>query len=181
MNRAFALAAMMLSAATLLAACANQSSVGPAAPEPQVEVQPGASVFNAHDFAWSTAPGAGSIVGVLGYATSSQRYDCRGRDVILTPDTPWTRLRMVILYGSATRAAVPLEIVRARTPSAPTGDYARFVRKTTCDDQNRFAFSGLPNGSWFVITLARPEGPGDAVAVMRRIETSGAQHQLTLN
>jgi hypothetical protein len=179
MNRAFASAALMLSLASLLASCASQTPMTPAAPE--VEVQPGASVFNARDFAWSVAPGAGSIIGALAYDAGGQRYDCRGRDVILTPETPWSRLRMVILYGSATRAAVPLEIVRARTPSAPTGDYARFVRKTTCDNDNRFSFAGLPSGAWFVLTLARPESGGDPVAIMRRVETNGAMRPLTLN
>ena len=88
---------------------------------------------------------------------------------------------MVILYGSPTRADVPLEIVRARTPSAPSGDYARYVRKTTCDTGNRFSFAGLPDGAWFVITLARPESGGDPVAIMRRVETNGGVRQLTLN
>ena len=78
------------------------------------------------------------------------------------------------------RAAQPLEIVRARTPSAPSGDYASYVRKTTCDDQNRFSFKGLPDGAWFVITLARPENGGEAVAVMRRVETHGAVAALNL-
>ena len=62
---------------------------------------------------------------------------------------------MIILYGSANAAAVPVSIVRARTPGAPAGDLARFARKTTCDAGNRFSFEGLPEGSWFVITIAK--------------------------
>ena len=179
MNRAASAAILTFLATAFLAACANQPAYAPAAP--MVEVQPGASVFNAHDFAWSVAPGGGSIVGALTYEAGGQRFDCAGRDVILTPETPWSRLRMVILYGSPTRADVPLEIVRARTPSAPSGDYARYVRKTTCDNGDRFSFAGLPDGAWFVITLARPESGGDPVAIMRRVETNGGVRQLTLN
>ena len=179
MNRAASAAILTFLATAFLAACANQPAYAPAAP--MVEVQPGASVFSARDFAWSVAPGGGSIVGALTYEAGGQRFDCAGRDVILTPETPWSRLRMVILYGSPTRADVPLEIVRARTPSAPSGDYARYVRKTTCDTGNRFSFAGLPDGAWFVITLARPESGGDPVAIMRRVETNGGVRQLTLN
>jgi len=87
---------------------------------------------------------------------------------------------MIILYGSYVRAAQPLEIVRARTPGAPSGDYASYVRKTTCDEANHFSFKGLPDGAWFVITLARPAGGGDPVAVMRRVETHGAVATLNL-
>jgi hypothetical protein len=79
-------------------------------------------------------------------------------------------------------AAVPLDIVRARTPSAPSGDYARFAKKTTCDSDNHFSFAGLPDGGWFVITLAKPvDVQGDAIAVMRRVETHGSLRTVTLN
>jgi hypothetical protein len=110
------------------------------------------------------------------------RYTCEGGDVILTPETPWTRRRMVILYGSPIGAAVPLEIVRARTPSAPSGDYASYAKKATCDGASRFEFDDLPDGGWFVITLAKPVGgQGEPIAVMRRVETTGVRRSVTLN
>jgi hypothetical protein len=75
-----------------------------------------------------------------------------------------------------------VSIVRARTPSAPTDDYARYVRRTTCDQTGRFAFTGLPDGSWFVITVGKPVGgPGEAVAVIRRVETHGGPINATLS
>ncbi len=89
---------------------------------------------------------------------------------------------MEILYGSSTSATVPLAIVRARTPATSSGDYASYVRKTVCDADDRFSFQGLPDGAWFVITLARPlDGAGEAVAVMRRVETRGGLRSVTLN
>ena len=101
--------------------------------------------------------------------------------MILTPETAWSRRRMIILYGSATAAAVPVSIVRARTPSAPSGDYARYVRKTTCDETNHFSFLGLPDGAWFVITVGKPvDGSGEGVAVTRRVETHGGPRSVTL-
>ena len=176
--------------ATTLAACAEQP-LGPSGPPsgasplyaPGSGYTPGTgAVFRARDFAWSASRGDGSIVGTLAYRPGGVRYSCERGDVILTPETAWTRRRMVILYGSPVAAAVPLEIVRARTPSAPSGDYASYAKKTTCDGANHFSFDGLPNGGWFVITLARPvDGPGEPIAVMRRVETRGGQRTVTLN
>ena len=87
---------------------------------------------------------------------------------------------MIILYGSAYSAAAPVSIVRARTPSAGTGDYARFVRQTRCDADGHFTFGGLPDGAWFLITVARPEGGGEAMALTRRVETRGSSSFVTL-
>jgi hypothetical protein len=133
-----------------------------------------AEVFDARYFAWSLGRGTGTIQGVMTYHQGAVHFGCQGSDVLLTPESAWSRRRMMILYGSARAAAAPVSIVRARTPSAPTGDYARFVRRTTCDPANRFTFSGLPDGSWFVITVGKPnDGPGESVALLRRVETHG--------
>ncbi|MEO8925654.1 MAG: hypothetical protein ABI306_00690 [Caulobacteraceae bacterium] len=176
---------LIASSIVALAACAEEP-LGPAGPQPPAPpplYTPGvATVFRTRDFAWSAVPGDGSILGTLAYRQGGMRYTCQGGDVILTPETAWTRRRMIILYGSPIGAAVPLEIVRARTPSAPSGDYASYAKKTTCDGANRFAFDGLPNGGWFVITLAKPaDGPGEPIAVMRRVETHGGQRTVTLS
>jgi hypothetical protein len=84
---------------------------------------------------------------------------------------------MTILYNSPERAALPADEVRARTPSAPSGDYSAFVRRTTCDANDRFSYTGLPNGAWFLITVAKPVAgtKGPDVAVMRRVETRGGR------
>ncbi len=168
-----------------LAACAEQSlgPIGPPpSPPPGLYVPGSGAIFRTRDFAWSARPGDGSILGTLAYRPGGARYTCQGGDVILTPETAWTRRRMVILYGSSLAAEVPLEIVRARTPSAPIGDYASYAKKTTCDGANHFGFDGLPNGGWFVITLAKPmDGRGEPIAVMRRVETRGERRTVTLN
>lgn len=162
----------------LLGACETEAPSGPA----PVYHQGAGEVFNEHDFSWSRAPGAGSIYGVLSYRSGDTVYSCRGRDVILTPETPWVRRRMFILYGSTDTAAVPADIVRARTPAGASGDYASYARKTTCGAGDHFAFADLPVGAWFVITLAHPaDGPGDTLAVMRRVEVRSAPRMLVLN
>ena len=84
---------------------------------------------------------------------------------------------MTILYNSPNASALPVEQVRARTPSAPSGDYSAFVKRTVCDADSRFSFSGLANGAWYVITVGKPVAPatGDDIAVMRRIEIRGGR------
>ena len=78
---------------------------------------------------------------------------------------------MTILYGSSLGSAQPVSEVRARTPSAPNGDYSAFVRRTTCDAGDRFGFQGLPNGAWYVILVAKAVGGGGPdTAIMRRVE-----------
>jgi hypothetical protein len=155
-----------LAAAAALTACAP--TLGPPPPS-----APPPAAFRAEDFAWSTEPGHGGIAGHVAYRQGPTRYSCAHATVVLTPETPWTRRRMHALYGSTEFAAAPAADVRARTPSAPAGDYSAFVRRTTCDSGNRFTFTGLPDGAWYAITIAKPVGGGEGpeVALMRRVVT----------
>jgi hypothetical protein len=163
-----------LSAAlVLLAGCETTS--GPPAP-PRAEAPPSATVFRTSDFSWSAVPGRGRIDGKLTYRRGEQRYTCAGAAVILTPETLWTRRRMTILYKSPAFAALPVSEVRARTPSEPGEDYSAFVRRATCDAGDSFSFSGLPDGAWYVITVAKAVGAGsESMAIMRRVETKGGR------
>lgn len=169
--------------ALALASCAEgPAGFGPPPPGAYEPIPPGAATFDSRDFAWSTAHGAASISGALAYHQGGAQYSCQGGDVLLTPETAWSRRRMIILYGSARAAAAPVSIVRARTPSAGAEDYARFVRRTTCDQANHFSFHGLPDGAWFAITLGKPvDRPGEPIAVMRRVETHGGEVSVTLS
>jgi hypothetical protein len=67
---------------------------------------------------------------------------------------------------------VPVDDVRARTP-AEANDYARYARRASCNPTGHFSFAGLPDGAWYVITVAAPVGGGQRIAVMRRVETHG--------
>ena len=143
--------------------------MGPPPPGPLAN----ATTFRAEDFVWSQAPGRNGVSGHVGYAQGPTRFTCAGASVILTPETPWTRQRMSTLYASTDRAALPTDEVRARTPPGNEGDYSAYIRRTTCDTADRFSFAGLPNGSWFVITIAKPVGAsGPSVALMRRVVTA---------
>ncbi len=164
---------LAISAALALAtACAP--TMGPPPPPPGVS-PPSPTVFRPEDFSWSAVPGRNTIDGRLTYRQGAARFTCSGAGVVLTPETPWTRRRMSILYSSPEAAALPANEVRARTPSAPNDDYSSFVRRTTCDAADRFTFSSLPDGAWFVITVARPLAGGESVAIMRRVVTRGGR------
>ena len=164
----FSVAALLLAAA-----CATPAPPGPtSAPPPG-----GTAAFRTSDFAWSTAPGAGRIDGQLAYNPGGRPHSCAAAGVLLTPETPWVRSRMGILYNSTDKAALPADEVRRRTPPERSQDYSAFVRRTTCDTAGRFTFTGLPDGTWYVITVARPQpaGSGADIAIMRRVTTKGAK------
>lgn len=167
-----------VSAALVASACAP--SLGPPPPAPGPRTAPprmaGSANFSAQDFAWSQRSGGNIIAGRVAYRQGATRYTCAGSAVVLTPETRWSSRRMAALYGSTTAAALPADEVRARTPGAPAGDAGPFVKRTTCDDADQFAFGGLPDGAWYAITVARPVGgSGGTVALMKRVVVRGGR------
>ncbi len=161
--------------ALLLCACASDGG----APAPKVMAGSAAptAAYRASDFAWSTAPGKGRIDGQLTHSQKGATFSCAGAAVVLTPETPWVRSRMTILYMSADNAALPALQVRQRTPSERSQDYSTFVKRTTCDATNKFSFENVADGSWFVITVAKPTpvGPAQDMAIMRRVTIKNGQ------
>src|ERR1019366_9399870 len=96
---------------------------------------------------------------------------------VLTPETPWATRRMEVLYKSSVRAALPSDDVRSRTAQAPPGDSNPFVKRAVCDGSDHFSFINLPDGAWYVVTLAKP-APGSSaptLAMMRRVVTRGGK------
>ena len=177
-------ARVLLAAGALLtlSACASMGpSLGPPPPPPPPPPHsaggpPSATVFRAQDFSWSAVPGRGRIDGHLSFRDGPRRYTCSGASVILTPETLWTRRRMTILYKSPAYAALPIEEVRARTPSEPDADYSAFIRRAVCTSADTFSFSKLPDGAWYAITIAKPVGGArGSLAIMRRVETKGGR------
>ncbi len=65
------------------------------------------AVFSAAAFAWSQQPGDNIIAGRAGFQLGRVRYTCAGSTVVLTPETPWLRQRMYVLYGSTEQSALP--------------------------------------------------------------------------
>ena len=153
----------------VLTACAPVPGPGGYRPAPP-------AAFSAADFGWSVRTGTAGIEGRVAYGRDGQSFDCTG-SVALTPDTPYTRARFQTLYGSTDRAALPEAVVRARTVADPNADYRSFVRQETCQD-NRFQFSSLPDGNWFVI--APVSAGGDRVVLMQHVSTRGGRISVTL-
>lgn len=162
-----------------LGACATEGAKppppragAPAAPPPAARV----IEFRTSDFAWSTAPGTGGVTGQVTFKAGSTPYTCSDAGVVLTPETPWVRRRMEILYKSATEAALPADEVRARTPPERSQDYTAFTKRATCDGTGKFTFANIANGPWYVITVARPMGTSGAnIAIMKRVVVSGGK------
>lgn len=170
----------MLFRARLLAAAALiglVSACAPALGPPPPGMPPPApdAPFSAAAFAWSQAPGKNSIVGKL--VAGPVKYTCSGSSVILTPETPWSRRRMQVLYKSDVRSALPADEVRARTAQAAPGDSGPYIKRAVCDANDRFSFAGLPDGAWYVITVAKPVAApsGPSMALMRRVTTRGGK------
>jgi hypothetical protein len=168
--------AAALALLTPLAAC--EPMYGPPPPgRTMVPAPVGSTAFNAGDFAWSKVVGRNILAGTLAPHPGPARYTCSGQTVVLTPETPWARRRMSVLYRSAERAALPTDDVRSRASEAPSGDSEPFVRRALCDQTDHFSFTGLPDGAWFVVTLAKPAGgaSGPSLALMRRVITRGGR------
>ncbi len=127
-----------------------------------------------NEFAWSVGNGRNAVEGAAVWRSNGRTFNCAGQSVGLTPETPYTRQRMVELYGSDEQAIRSVAEVRARSATAPTRDYRAYVRSTQCDAQGRFAFSGLPDGGWFVIARGA-SASGAAEVAIRRVHVSGGE------
>jgi len=157
-----------------LAAC--EPMYGPPAPH-RITTPTEDTAFRAGDFAWSRVVGRNSLVGTVTFRPGTTHYTCSGATVVLTPETPWSRKRMDVLYLSSQRAALPIEEVRGRAGKAPPGDSDPYVKRAICDDASRFSFAGLADGAWFVVTIAKPAAgqTGPTMALMRRVVTTGGR------
>lgn len=153
-----------------LAACATP----PAGPPPG-PVAVGAS-FDPQALAWSRASGRNVIAGTVALQSAAGRYTCAGGSVALTPESAYTRQRIEVLYGSAVRAVLPVETVRARSIVNDAPELGGYVRTAACDADGGFRFTDLPDGAWFVVARARPAtGEGEALALVQRVEARGGR------
>jgi hypothetical protein len=159
---------VLVGAGLLLAGC----QTGPGAPPGPLPPPPPPPPRN--EFEWSAANGANVIQGEGVWRSEGHTFSCAGQSVGLTPETPYTRQRMVELYGSADAAIRSVAEVRARSAKAPTRDYRAYVRSTECDSRGRFVFRGLPDGGWFVIVRAAAKS-GAAEVGLRRAHAAGGE------
>ena len=155
--------AAILAGGLALSACATTPMGG--------GINAGSTEFSADAFAWSTHAGQASIEGRVAFAQDGKTFNCVG-NVGLIPDTGYTRARMQRLYGSTERAAVPAAVVRARSAGEQGADYRSYERAQACA-QGAFRFTGLPDGSWFLISPVK--AGDDIVVLMKRVQTRGGR------
>jgi hypothetical protein len=130
------------------------------------------------EFAWSQLSGGNDIAGEVALqGHGAKGWTCADQSVVLMPKTPSTTERMITLYGSAAVAVEPVGEVRARSAKVVGPDPGPYLRATRCELGNRFNFSGLPDGAYFIITRVRPRGSAaedhDSLAVMERVTLAG--------
>jgi hypothetical protein len=166
---ALGLTSILMLTGLMLSGCADMPTGDlppPPPPPPPAFAAPSGIVistpFRAEDFAWSTMPGTAHIRGLSEAARS-----CAGNAVALTPDTAYSRERIVKLYGSGEYAVIPTPVVRAKTIANDNPAMRGYVRSVRCDSAGGFAFDNIPAGSFFVIAeVGDPQGPR---VVMRRV------------
>jgi hypothetical protein len=160
---------LLIGAGLLLAGCETGPAGPYGGPLPPPPPQPPRS-----EFAWSTAGGPNVVEGSAVWRRDHHVFTCAGQSVGLTPETPYTRRRMVELYGSDEQAIRSVAEVRARSSSGPSRDYRAYVRSTQCDGQGRFTFRDLPDGGWFVIVRGASRS-GAAEVAMRHVRVEGGE------
>lgn len=171
-------AALAVFGAALLAGCATP----PAAPGPAPGGRAAASPRSvASEFAWAAAPGSNRLKGVVAYRPDRRtRWGCDGQSVVLMPDAPASRARVVALYGSDSFAVRPVEEVKSHSAGLGEVSFDDYVRHTACDASGAFSFDGVPDGGWYVVARAvqlrpKPAAGDEGVAIMQRIVLAGGR------
>lgn len=158
--------AITAAACLLLAACAET-------PSPEIPID---ATFSAAEIAWSRTTGANEVNGSAVLRTvGGDAKTCAGLQVRLVPEGAYSRARMEAVFGD-TEAGFHALLSDMHFAPAPDG-YAASAREEICDAQGNFAFSGVPDGSYFVVTqvvwsngLSRQGGD-----VMRRVRVAGGR------
>lgn len=100
-----------------------------------------------------------------------------GSEVNLIPVTTYSTERMNVIYGPTKFSAF------GRSFKNDDQEYYQYMKTVIADGEGRFAFAGVPNGSYFVVTSVQwlagnmPQGG----ALMERVTiTAGANAEVIL-
>ncbi len=82
---------------------------------------------------------------------------CAGNSVLLIPETPYARERMVALYRNTVKGYTGYNsdygrVVRRIRFKPDLPEYYRLMKETTCDAQGYFKFNNVADGNFFVTT-----------------------------
>lgn len=106
--------------------------------------------FSAAEVAWSQGEGTNRISGEARIERKGETFHCGAYTALLTPDSPYARERMMRLYGSTVqgvrRADAPAMCLAPDYPA-----YRQTQRTSDCDDDGRFTFHHVPDGTYYVV------------------------------
>lgn len=106
---------------------------------------------------------------------------CAGYPVTLVPVTAYATERFTAIYGNAQSGYVPLSQGKTFSPANP--HYENEAGRTeTCDSQGNFAFSGIADGSYYIVTMVVWGVPQSAYyteqqggPLFQRVDVSGGE------
>ena len=122
------------------------------------------STFSPQEVAWFNSTGTGSITGQAFFQTrGGQPRTCAGLEVSLQPHSTYGDERLRAIYGSTNTGYAPALATRIQfNPNSSA--YLQTVKKSTCDAQGNFSFTGLPAGNYVVSTILVWRIPGQEYA-----------------
>jgi hypothetical protein len=148
---------ILLTAALALSACSTTGPIAPPLPPP--------------------ATSAGLIEGMAAYVADTGRHmSCSGLSVALMADTAQTQGRMLALYGSASHAIQPVEVVKARSAGLEPG--AAPLNSAGCNALGEFVFNDVQPGLYYLIAHVRREPPsavGDDFVILQRVAVQAGE------
>ena len=159
----------------LLVSCLAAATIA-CVPQPQVTETK--SAFDASEVIYIHQPGPNTI---RGQAFLRQRgggvVTCAGQQVWLIPEGGYARERMMNIYSTANRVAQQIAIA-----DLPNAEYLNYTRDTVCDAQGNFAFEGIANGRYFVVTAVLWEvgGVQQGGNIMAPIAVSGGETEVLI-
>ena len=110
---------------------------------------------------------------------------CAGQSVLLMPDTPESRARIIALYGPGPHVAAPVTVVKTRQARLGPPPTSLIAFPTQCDPTGRFGFQDLRAGEYFLIARVRvrpaPSGQEDLVILQRLTLRTGEARQVELS
>lgn len=137
MRTAIGLSALILAGCTVM---------GPPAPSyfPPVSV-----AFSPSDIAWFKEPGRNAIMGAAVLRTvGGEPRTCAGLEVTLIPSSPYAVARFETMYGERESGYLPADHGKSWEVTDP--DYAASGSRARCDAQGNFAFTNIPDGTYYV-------------------------------
>lgn len=106
------------------------------------------SSFNPQEVSWANASGTASVTGQAFFQTrGGQPRTCAGLEVALQPQSAYGDERLTAIYGNSEKGSVSALASRVQfIPDDPA--YKQAQRKSVCDAQGNFSFTGLPAGTY---------------------------------